>query len=146
MFTEFEAKEKTMIQEFVERFEKNKTKIESAFRTKHLKSYIDVVREVIKSVTSDDGCGEIDPERIHQIDDGDYQGTLLFVIAAKGYQPNDYWFVKVMYGSCSGCDTLQAINESWEDKPPTDDQVSQYMTLALHIVQGLKFMGETAST
>ena len=99
-----------------------------------------MVREVIKVVTTDD-YNAIDPERIHQIDDGDYQGTLLFVIAARSYQPDDYWFVKVGYGSCSGCDTLQAINYSLDDNPPTDDQVSQYMTLALHIVQGLKFMG-----
>lgn len=134
-----------MIQEFVERFEKNKSQIEAAFKANHPESYIDVVREVIKAVTNDDGYGEIDPERIHQIDDGDCQGTVLFVIAAKGYQPHDYWFVKVGYGSCSGCDTLQAIDDSWDDKPPTDDQVSQYMTLALHIVQGLKFMGETES-
>lgn len=134
-----------MIQKFVERFDKNKSQIEAAFKAKHPEAYIDVVREVIKAVTNNDGYDEIDPERIHQIDDGDYQGTLLFVIAEKGYQPSDYWFVKVGYGSCSGCDTLQAINDSWDDKPPTDDQVSQYMTLALHIVQGLKFMGDTAS-
>lgn len=129
-----------MISEFVERFEAGKSTLEAAFKAKHPESYIDVVREVIKVVTTDD-YNAIDPERIHQIDDGDYQGTLLFVIAARSYQPDDYWFVKVGYGSCSGCDTLQAINYSLDDNPPTDDQVSQYMTLALHIVQGLKFMG-----
>lgn len=133
-----------MISEFVERFEAGKPSLDAAFKSKHPEGYIDVVREVIKVVTSDD-YNAIDPERIHVIDDGDYQGTLLFVIAAKGYQPDDYWFVKVGYGSCSGCDTLQAINDGWDDNPPTDDQVSQYMTLALHIVQGLKFMGETVS-
>jgi hypothetical protein len=89
-----------------------------------------------------DRYGEPDPTRIHQIDDGDYQGTLLFVIAASGYQPSDYWYVKVGYGSCSGCDTLQAIDGygGYSDEAPSKDQVDDYMTLALHIIQGLKSM------
>ena len=74
---------------------------------------------------------------ILSIDHGDYQGTLLFIIAASGYQPNKYWFVKVDYGSCSGCDTLEGIR-CYSDGPPSDAQVADYMTLALHILQGIK--------
>jgi hypothetical protein len=47
---------------------------------------------------------------------------------------------KVGYGSCSGCDTLQATKD-YSDEKPTPDQVSQYMILALHIVQGFKQLG-----
>src|SRR5690606_41690756 len=101
--------------------------------------YRAVVKAVCQVITPDD-YGDIDPERIHEIDDGDYQGTLVYVIAATGYQPDDYWYVRVGYGSCSGCDTLEAIKE-YSDEPPTDDQVAQYMPLALHIVQGLRKMG-----
>lgn len=61
------------------------------------------------------------------------------MIAEKGYQPNDYYFVKVGYGSCSGCDTLEGIR-NYEDGNPTEEQVKDYMTLALHVVQGLKRM------
>ena len=80
-----------------------------------------------------------DPERIHRIDDGNYQGTLVYVIGEKGYQPDKYWYVKVDYGSCSGCDTLEGIRD-YTDDAPTDEQAKDYMTVALHIVQGMKPM------
>ncbi len=129
-----------MIKEFVEKFENNKAKIEDLFREKHPNDYKEVVKNVV-SVLTDDEYGSIDPERIHVIDDGDYQGTLLFIIAATGYQPSEYWYVKVYYGSCSGCDTLESIRD-YSDGKPTDEQVKDYMTLALHIVQGLKKTGD----
>ncbi len=129
-----------MIQEFVDRFMAKKPELEAKFREAHPSEYVDIVKAVVETVTTDQ-YDDMDPSRIHTIDDGEYQGTLLFVIAAKGYQPSDYWSVFVSYGSCSGCDTLRAINDYGSD-PPTDDQVSQYMTLALHIVQGLKKISE----
>ena len=61
------------------------------------------------------------------------------MIAAGGYQPWEYWYVKVGYGSCSGCDTLEGIRD-YPDEPPTKEQIDAYMTLALHIVQGFKSM------
>ena len=45
-----------------------------------------------------EGYGGPGLERIHRIDDGDYQGTLVFVIGGKGYQLSTYWYVKVSYG------------------------------------------------
>lgn len=130
-----------VIQEFVDRFMAKKPELEAKFREAHPSGYIDIVRAVVEVVTTD-AYDDIDPSRIHEIDDGDCEGTLLFAIAAKGYHPSDYWSVFVSYGSCSGCDTLQAIWSDASDDEPTDDQVSQYMTLALHIVQGLKKIGE----
>jgi hypothetical protein len=126
-----------MIKEFIDRFENKKSELQTKFQ-KQPGSYEDIVKSVVE-VISGDAYDDIDPERIHKIDDGDYQGTLLFVIAAKGYQPSKYWAVSVGYGSCSGCDTLAAIaaDGDW-DSPPNDQQISDYMTLALHIVQGLK--------
>lgn len=125
-----------MITTFVDRFMANKPQLEGAFAKKHPESYKELVGEVVKLITSGD-YDDIDPERIHEIDDGEYQGTLLYVIAAKGYQPSEYWTVKVGYGSCSGCDTLQSIH-SYSDDPPTKEQIEEYMTLALHIVQEIK--------
>lgn len=131
-----------MIQEFVSRFmsPEGQAALRSTFAA-HPSSYDDIVKAVVSVVTNDD-YEAIDPERIHCIDDGDYQGTLLFVIAAKGYQPSDYWYVKVGYGSCSGCDTLEGIKNHRDDEPATEEQIGEYMTLALHIVQGLKKMGD----
>lgn len=129
-----------MIKEFVERFMGAKPRLERIFATAHPEDYMAVVRAVISVLRSDADLRTPDVERIHEIDDGDWQGTLVYVIAAEGYQPSTYWYVKVSYGSCSGCDTLEGIR-GYSGDAPTDEQVSQYMTLALHIVQGLKRMG-----
>lgn len=124
---------------FVERFMSAKEQLKTQLSKAHPDDYKDLVALVIQTVT-DDSHGP-DPERIHLIDDGEYQGVLVFIIAAKGYQPSDYWYVKVSYGSCSGCDTLEAIRE-YSSEPPTDSQIDDYLTLALHIVQQLKKMGD----
>lgn len=128
----------TMIQEFVDAFMAKKPQLKAMFAKAHPGEYMDIVKSVVE-VISDDDYDVPDPGRIHQIDDGEYQGTLVFVIGAKGYQPSKYWYVYVDYGSCSGCDTLQAIHE-YSDEPPNEGQINDYMTLALHIVQGIKEM------
>ena len=130
-----------MIDSFVNKFMKDKDKLEKAFKEEHPENYLAVVKAVIGLINPNDEYELPDKDRIHVIDDGDYQGTLLFVIAGIGYQPSEYWYVKVYYGSCSGCDTLQSIS-GYSDEPPTDEQVKDYMTLALHIVQNLKSMQE----
>ena len=130
-----------MIQEFVDRFMEMKPEIRASFAAKQPWCYMDIVQAVIQAITIEGEYGYPDPNRIHVIDDGHYQGTLVYVIGAQGYQPDDYWFVKVNYGSCSGCDTLQGIKESyWGEDGPSEQQLDDYMTLALHIVQRLKEM------
>lgn len=131
-----------MIQEFVDRFMANKPAIQAVFQQAHPENYLAVVSTVIQHIVEDDWEGP-DATRIHQIDDGDYQGTLLFVIPERGYQPYKYYYVMVDYGSCSGCDTLKLIRD-YSDLPPTKQQVDAYMTLALHIVQKLKVLNEDA--
>ena len=63
---------------------------------------------------------------------------MLFVIGGYG---DNYWYVKVNYGSCSGCDTFQSIR-MYSDEPLTKQEVDDYMTLCLHIVQRLHPMQE----
>ena len=55
-------------------------------------------------------CDLISTNAITMIDDGDYQGTLLFLIPFNTYQPSayEYLMTHVYYGSCSGCDALQS--------------------------------------
>ena len=129
-----------MIDQFVKAWDERKGEIEAKFRANHPSDYKEVVCNVIEIL--DNGYDTPDPKRIHEIDDGDYQGTLLYIIAENGYQPSEYWFVRVDYGSCSGCDTLEAIR-GYSGEPPNDKQVKEYMMLALHIIQGLKKLGET---
>lgn len=131
-----------MIEQFIEAFDEHKPEIKEAFSSAHPDTYLDIVKTVVQFLPSDNDWSDgPDPERIVEIDHGDYQGTLLYVVGAKGYQPSHYWYVKVDYGSCSGCDTLESIR-SYSGEPPTPEQINDYLTLALHIVQGIKPMQE----
>ena len=135
-----------MIPKFVEAFNARKGEIRAQWAVNPPASYAEVVHGVVEILPSTknwdvDGYYAPDPERITTINHGDYQGTLVFVIACKGYQPGTYWYVNVYYGSCSGCDTLESIR-GYSDEPPTAQQLDDYMTLALDVVQGLKEMGE----
>lgn len=130
-----------MIPAFVKAWDDNKDYIEAHLREEHPSSYEQLVKWVIEMINPLDEYDLPDPKRITEIDQGDYQGTLVYVIGATGYQPHDYWYVRVWYGSCSGCDTLQAIGEYSHEKP-TEKQINEYMTLALHIVQRLKKMDD----
>lgn len=131
-----------MIQVFVDRFMERKAKLRELL-SKRPDSYRSIL-EVLVAVVSDGEEGnygeEPDKSRIHQIDDGDYQGTLVFVIGACGYQPSTYWYTRVSYGSCSGCDTLQAVR-GWDDEI-SKDEIDGYETLALHMLQAMKRMGD----
>lgn len=77
----------------------------------------------------------LDLKRITEIDDGGYQGTLLYVIPFNTYNPRegDYLMTYVDYGSCSGCDTLQAIQKGYHEKL-TEAQVRDFMALCKDIL------------
>jgi hypothetical protein len=133
-----------MIKELVVRFSERRHEIAQKLKEKHPDDYKELVGWVVEALRGDDGYDydSMDKDRIHEIDDGHYQGTLVYVIGGVGYQPSQYWYVKVSYGSCSGCDTLEGIR-GYEHEKPNDEQIKDYMTLALHIVQGIKKMDET---
>lgn len=130
-----------MIQAFVNRFMANREGLRATFAAAHPENYAAIVRAVVGVIGDPIDYYRPDPDRIVEIDHGEYQGTLVFVVGGSGYQPSDYWYVKVGYGSCSGCDTLESIR-GYSDDPPTESQVADYLTLALHVVQGLKKMGD----
>lgn len=131
-----------MIETFVQRFEAGgRDRLLQQFRSAHPDGYEAIVKAVVEQIGGENDYDDSpDPERIHRIDDGDYQGTLLFVIGARGYQPSTYWAVKVGYGSCSGCDTYQAVRE-YNNDPPTEEQAKEYLTMAIHVLQGLTLIG-----
>jgi len=138
-----------MIQEFVNRFMAAKPTLQEAFSKAVPESYKDIVTSVVRVLAVDEAgedYGQPDPSKIHVIDDGDYQGTQLFVIAENSYQPDKYWTVFVRYGSCSGCDTLERLrdddyrryDDEDKDRPVKPEVVEQLMTMALHVVQEMK--------
>jgi hypothetical protein len=129
-----------MIKEVINQWDKNKEKLESYFKTTKQEeiagNYLSIVKKLFELVLLDD---EWDIEKITVVDDGDYQGTQLFIIPKKTYQPSfdDYLITHTYYGSCSGCDTLESIR-NYNDELPTHEQVSEYMTLALHLIQKMQ--------
>jgi len=137
-----------MIEEFTKAwFDKNHI-LRQRFEKKYPNSYKDIVQAVVTDVLSNEDYYSYapDPDRVHEIDDGHYQGTLVYVIGATGYQPDKYWYCKVGYGSCSGCDTLESLicYSSVEDdnSESIKEKVDGLMTLALHIVQNMRLMNE----
>ena len=132
-----------MIKEIVNRWEKNKGKLR-AHITKEGKSYKEkgyegLLKDIINIVLNDDKAEfherDYDAEKMTVIDDGDYQGTLIFIFPYDTYQPmaSEYLYTSVGYGSCSGCDT-------WEAAETGDNFVGDMMTLALHMIQSMKRM------
>ena len=130
-----------MIRKFVDIFQEHKNEIREQFAKKHPEEYEDIVKIVVKAIAKYDDKRTLNAENIHVINDGDYQGTLLFLIPKDDYQPDIYFYIFVDYGSCSGCDTLQSIYYDHCGEIPTEQQVNDYMTLALHIVQSIKQIG-----
>lgn len=141
-----------MIKDFVDAWEKNKWKLKEYFtntRQEEYDSYEAIVEQIFKIVINpyidNELCGTpFNIDDINVLDDGDYQGTQIFILHKDTYQPSieDYVYVGNYYGSCSGCDTLLAIN-NYGDDIPTLAQVKDYMTLALHLIQKFKSFLDT---
>ena len=140
-----------MLDYMVAAWEEAKPAIRARFKAGHPDSYKDILTIVVEQMNphlADQGCGHaLKVDRIHELDDGDYQGTLVFLIPFDVYQPSEYVLTKVDYGSCSACDTFQSVRYSEfgsyseeSTDAPNKLQVDQYMTLALHLVQGMKIV------
>lgn len=136
-----------MIKEFVEKWNKYKSDLEDYFRnTKQIEysTYEDIVELLFEKVINRDvDYGEFNVEKMIVIDDGDYQGTQIFILHRDTYQPSveEYVYTNTYYGSCSGCDTLQAIN-SYSEELPSERQIKDYMSLALNLLQKCNYMEE----
>lgn len=122
---------------------KNKKYLKETLSTVKMESldYKSLVKLTFQTIYNDSDIKKNYPyeklnlNEISIIDNGDYQGTLLFVIPFDTYQPSEYEYLMtyVGYGSCSGCDTLQAITR-YEGGRPSEDQVKDLLTLCKDIV------------
>lgn len=102
-------------------------------------NYLDLVKLTFETIYNKGELGygkDLDLDNITQIDNGDYQGTLLFLIPFNIYQPSEYEYLMtyVGYGSCSGCDTLLSIQEYNNGQELTEQQVKLFMNLCKDIV------------
>lgn len=139
-----------MLKFCVKQWSKNKDRLEKDIRANlalyNEFSYKDLVVKVVDLIFNDENEDDgwdvwrFDSEKITEIDNGDWQGTLLYLIPRDTYQPAAYEYLMtcVDYGSCGGCDTLQSI-QSWcfdeLNEEQKEDMVKQFMGLCLHIVQ-----------
>lgn len=136
-----------MIKKFVEKWDKYKGNLENYFRNtrqEEYQDYKDIVKALFENVINKDETdfwNKFNLEEMTLIDDGDYQGTQIFIIPLDTYQPdiNNYVVTNTYYGSCSGCDTLLGIS-NYEQGLPTDKQIKDYMELALHLLQKCKWL------
>lgn len=140
-----------MIPFIIEQWEQNKHHLKQHFNTNPCNSYDyrDIVKLlfehcILKATTWSDSIG-FDIENMTVIDDGSFQGTTIYIIPKDTIisELSDYIITHNYYGSCSGCDTLLAINsETLDGEIPKEQQVIEYMTVALHLVQKMKWLGE----
>ncbi len=133
-----------MIKYCLKKWDANKDKLEQFYRTTtgwNDCNYLDIVKAVVTHVLNDNDdyyAYRWDADGITEIDNGDYQGTLLYLIPKNCYQPSefDYLITYVYYGSCSGCDTLLAIQQTGQYL--TDYQIKDFMTLSKDIITNMK--------
>lgn len=136
-----------MIQKYIDKFQKNKSKLYDYFAATPQSEYDTYKKLLIKTIEiciNDSMEPEIDAAAITQINDGDYQGTLLYIIPLSTYQPAEWEYLTtyVNYGSCSGCDTLLGIS-CYDSDLPNKTQVKDYLTLCLHMVERMEWFRES---
>ena len=137
-----------MLKILVRKWDENQDKLRQELSTRRgLNSceYKDLVKltfEVIfNNITIESNHGytsecQLDLEHIIEIDNGDYQGTLLYLIPFDCYQPSEYEYLMtyVGYGSCSGCDTLLSIQGYSDEQLLSASQVEDFMKLCKDIL------------
>ena len=119
-----------MIKEFVNAWDKNKSELEKHFREtkqEEYDTYKKIVQKLFELVVNpyiESDYDKFDIENIKAIDDGDYQGTQIFILHKKHYQPciENYVYTNTYYGSCSGCDTLLSIS-NYSSGLPNEQQI-----------------------
>lgn len=132
-----------MEKSIVKQWDKNKHRLEAYFRKTPMSEYANAYEEVVGSIFKFCISG-YDIDKMQVCYCGGYEGDVIFKIpkkTRKGGNPT-YVITETDYGSCSGCDTLLRI-AGYLDIPeygcglPTDDQIKGFMTLCLHLVQGM---------
>lgn len=134
-----------MLKFCVEQWNKNKDKLMEDIKNNYVEynnsNYINLVKKVVDIIFNEGNNSyyQFDSKNITEIDNGDYQGTLLYMIPKKTYQPSEdeYLMTFVNYGSCSGCDTLQAI-QTWnfgDEEVASNEFIDDMMALCLNLVQ-----------
>lgn len=129
-----------MLKIMVEKWDKNKARLEEKLKNMQMTyEYKDLVKITFEQIYNyeERNWEMLNTKDITEIDNGDYQGTLLYLIPFKTYQPTEteYLMTYVGYGSCSGCDTLLGITGYDTEKLPNKKQLKELMMLCKDIIQ-----------
>lgn len=133
-----------MIKYCLDKWNRNSKRLEKVLATDtklNRCNYEYLVELVVKHILNDDDPDdnyEWSAKGITEIDNGNYQGTLLYLIPRATYQPSeyDYLMTYVYYGSCGGCDTLQSI-QNWSDSVMNAKQLGDFMILCKDLVDNM---------
>lgn len=148
-----------MIDEFVKAWDKNNQELLKLFEKKVPESNLEIVERLITVVINpyleaDENniiyplCEGLDISKMTIIDDGCHSGTIIFIVPCHIYQPDmdAYYITASHYGSCSGCDTIRWIESKFhlwdEENRDTIGAAENFHTLALHLLQSFKCLGE----
>lgn len=131
-----------MLKYCLEKWNKNQGVLEAHLREdvtlcdRDYKYLVKLVVEYILNNGDDDFHWNAD--KIVEVDHGNFQGTLLFLIPERTYQPSEYEYLMtyVGYGSCCVCDYLQSI-KPWEERRLNDDEVKKFMSLCKDILTNM---------
>lgn len=128
-----------------EKWDENKDKLEAALRKAdlHDQTYESLLKLTVTHILNDDLTADAiyggwNVDKITTIDDGDYQGTILFVIPRNTYQPSEYQYLMtyIGYGSCCCCDYLQSIEPDYGEAG-TDEDIKNYMSLCKDFITNM---------
>ena len=131
-----------MLKYCYEKWDKNKDKLEAALRKTDISrvEYRDILVLTVENILNDEENPDYcwDTRSITEINDGDYQGTLLYLIPQKTYQPSEheYLMTYIGYGSCTCCDLLQSIQPD-SNEEITDDDIAEFMALCKDFVTNM---------
>lgn len=128
-----------MIKYCLEHWDRNKRVLQGYFQSHNENFFRELNYKQICRLTflyildrDDEDDIKLDLDNITEIDNGDYQGTLLYLIPFDTYQPNEdeYFMTYTGYGSCSGCDTLLSL-QSLDNKK---DMIKELMLICKDLI------------
>lgn len=131
-----------MLKYCYDKWNQNKDKLREALKNTDISrvEYRDLLVLTVENIFND---GEAPYHRwytknITEIDDGDYQGTLLYLIPKSTYQPAEYEYLMtyIGYGSCAGCDLLQSIQPDSHEET-TDEDIDEFMMLCKDFITNM---------
>ena len=128
-----------------ERWDANKDKLRDALAERtdlnhcNYEDLVNLAFEVIYNTDANEtGYQVLNLNNITVVDDGDYQGTVVFLIPFDTYQPSEHEYIMtyIGYGSCSVCDALQGV-QSWSNygkEKPTEEQLDGFMDICRDLI------------